>query len=332
MNDVCEVRVTTLCFSMDTVPHSTLHTCTHSHSQHTTVHAHTQCPHPSPHTLHQDCMNACMHTCVPLEVGVAGRGWGEERGGHGRKGSGGRREEEGSCPYLYLYLDLQVGPVDGEQRAVRAGGAQLPGTVGHVPVAVSQEDQRGEGGDLAGEGALVCRGGHRGLHFRGRPHTHISLPHFVSGVCSWFTHPTHPSHSTHPHSHLTQPTPLTPPTPTLTPPTPMLTPHTHVHVHSQYTVGGPVLVQLVPTSHFGLRVEQEVIRKPGDNQWTTATHTANNGFIHIHHTIQHICTIKMFSRLSFTYVLVTTCFQWCTVFTALSLVQAVHCLDAGSCS
>ena len=104
-------------------------------------------------------MNACMHTRVPtLEVGVAGRG------------SGGRREEEGSCPYLDLHLDLQVGPVDGEQRAVRAGGAQLPGTVGHVPVAVSQEDQRGEGGHLAGEGALVCRGGHRGLHFRGRPH------------------------------------------------------------------------------------------------------------------------------------------------------------------
>ena len=209
--------MTTLCLSLDTVPYSTLHTCTHSHSQHTTVHAHTQCPHPSPHTLHQDCMNACMHTRVPLEVGVAGRA------------SGGKREEEGSCPHLDLHLDLQVGPVDGEQRAVRAGGAQLPGTVGHVPVAVSQEDQRGEGGDLAGEGALVCRGGHRGLHFICTP-THISLPHFVSGVCSWFTHPTYP------HSH---------PTPTLTPPT-------HVHVHPQYTVGGPVLVQLVPTSHFGL--------------------------------------------------------------------------------
>ena len=137
----------------------------HTHSQHTTVHAHTHCPHPSPHTLHQDCMNTCMHAHVPLEVGVAGRG------------SGGRREEEGSCPYLDLHLDLQVGPVDGEQRAVRAGGAQLPGTVGHVPVAVSQEDQRGEGGDLAGEGALVCRGGHRGLHFRGRPHMVDLSPH-----------------------------------------------------------------------------------------------------------------------------------------------------------
>ena len=52
------------------------------------------------------------------------------------------REEEVSCPYLDLHLDLQVSPVDGEQCAVRAGGAQLPGVVGHVPVAVSQEDQR----------------------------------------------------------------------------------------------------------------------------------------------------------------------------------------------
>ena len=69
------------------------------------------------------------------------------------------REEEVSCPYLDLHLDLQVSPVDGEQCAVRAGGAQLPGAVGHVPVAVSQEDQRGEGGDLAGEGALLCRRG-----------------------------------------------------------------------------------------------------------------------------------------------------------------------------
>ena len=69
------------------------------------------------------------------------------------------REEEVSCLYLDLHLDLQVSPVDGEQCAVRAGGAQLPGAVGHVPVAVSQEDQQGEGGDLAGEGALLCRGG-----------------------------------------------------------------------------------------------------------------------------------------------------------------------------
>ena len=67
------------------------------------------------------------------------------------------RDEEVSCPYLDLHLDLQVSPVDGEQCAVRAGGAQLPGAVGHLPVAVSQEDHRGEGGDLAGEGALLCR-------------------------------------------------------------------------------------------------------------------------------------------------------------------------------
>ena len=68
------------------------------------------------------------------------------------------REEEVSCPYLDLHHDLQVSPVDGEQCAVRAGGAQLPGVVGHVPVVVSQEDQQG-GGDLAGEGALLCRRG-----------------------------------------------------------------------------------------------------------------------------------------------------------------------------
>ena len=176
MNDACKGRVTTPCLSMDTVPHSTPHTCTHSHSQHTTVRTHTQCPHPSPHTLHQDCMNACMHTRVPLEVGVAGRG------------SGGRREEEGSCPHLDLHLDLQVGPVDGEQRAVRVGGAQLPGTVGHVPVVVSQEDQRGEGGDLAGEGALICRGGHRGLHFRGRPHIHLARGGGELGGAGHFCH------------------------------------------------------------------------------------------------------------------------------------------------
>ena len=95
------------------------------------------------------------------------------------------REEEVSCLYLDLHLDLQVSPVDGEQCAVRAGGAQLPGAVGHVPVAVSQEDQWGEGGDLAGEGALLCRGG--GLHFICTP-THTSLTHFVNGVSSCFTH------------------------------------------------------------------------------------------------------------------------------------------------
>ena len=117
------------------------------------------------------------------------------------------REEEVCCPYLDLHLDLQVSPVDGEQRAVRAGGAQLPGAVGHVPVAVSQEDQRGEGGDLAGEGALLCRRGQgEGLHFictPTQPH-HTTQPpltsvaahpypltphsHFVNGVSSCFTH------------------------------------------------------------------------------------------------------------------------------------------------
>ena len=83
-----------------------------------------------------------------------------------------RREEEVSCPSLDLHLDLQVSPVDGEQCAVRAGGAQLPGAVGHVPVAVSQEDQRREGGNLAGEGASAEEG--RGLHFICTP-THTSL-------------------------------------------------------------------------------------------------------------------------------------------------------------
>ena len=92
-------------------------------------------------------------------------------------------------------------------------------------------------------------------------HTLTSHSHTLSVVCA--------------HGSLTQPTPLTPPTLTLTSPTPTLPPPTHVHVHPQYTVGRPVLVQLVPTSHFGLRVEQEVVRKPEDNQWTTATHTAN---------------------------------------------------------
>ena len=87
------------------------------------------------------------------------------------------REEEVSCPYLDLHLDLQVSPVDGEQCAVRAGGAQLPGAVGHVPVVVSQEGQRGEGGDLAGEGALLCRRGKgRGTAF----HLHTSLT-----LCQW---------------------------------------------------------------------------------------------------------------------------------------------------
>ena len=42
-------------------------------------------------------------------------------------------------------------------------------------------------------------------------------------------------------------------------------PPTHVVLHPQYAVGCPVLVRWVPTSHFGLRVEQEVIRKPDDS-------------------------------------------------------------------
>ena len=107
------------------------------------------------------------------------------------------------------------------------------------------------------------------------------------------------------HSHCTStpwtigiPTPLHPPTftpihpPHSTPPiltsTPSPVPPTHVDVHPQYAVGGPVLVQWVPASHFGLRVEQEVVRKPEDQQWITVT--ANNGFIHIPCTIQHIQT------------------------------------------
>ena len=54
--------------------------------------------------------------------------------------------------------------------------AQLPGAVGHVPVAVSQEDQRGEGGDLAGEGALVCRAGEgRETAFHLHTHSHLTL-------------------------------------------------------------------------------------------------------------------------------------------------------------
>ena len=47
-------------------------------------------------------------------------------------------------------------------------------------------------------------------------------------------------------------------------------------------------MQWAPTSHFGLQVEQEVVRKPEDQQWITVT--ANNGFKHIPCTIQHIQT------------------------------------------
>ena len=93
----------------------------------------------------------------------------------------------------------------------------------------------------------------------------------------------------HPPTHQGAATPtLTPslslPTPSLLPPPP-----THVHVHPQYTVGSPILVQWIPTSHFGLRMEQEVVRQPEDNQQITdSTHIANNDSIHIHCTIHHI--------------------------------------------
>ena len=96
------------------------------------------------------------------------------------------------------------------------------------------------------------------------------------------------------HSHCTStpwtegiPPPLHPPTFTPTHP-PHPTPPTHVDAHPQYAVGGPVLVQWVPKSHFGLQVEQEVIRKPEDQQWITVT--ANNGLKHIPCTIKHIQT------------------------------------------
>ena len=91
------------------------------------------------------------------------------------------REVAVSCPYFDLHLDLQVSPVDGEQCAVRAGGAQLPGAVGHVPVVVSQEDQWGEGGDLAGEGYTHLQGrGGEGTAFH--LHTHSHLTHILSMV------------------------------------------------------------------------------------------------------------------------------------------------------
>ena len=47
-------------------------------------------------------------------------------------------------------------------------------------------------------------------------------------------------------------------------------------------------MQWVPMSHFGLRVKQEVVRKPEEQQWITVT--ANTGFKHIPFTIQHIQT------------------------------------------
>ena len=143
---------------------------------------------PHPHTapgLHQH-----MHTHVSsptLEVGLGG-----ERGG-------------GQLSLLDLLRDLQVSPVDGEQCAVRGRGAQLPGAVGHVPV--SQEDQWGEGGDLAGEGTLLCRRKEgRGTAFH--LHTHSHLTHILCQQwCEFVFHshctstpwtigiPSHPSHS-----------------------------------------------------------------------------------------------------------------------------------------
>ena len=204
--------------------------------------------------------------------------------------------EEVSCPYLDLHLDLQVSPVDGEQCAVRAGGAQLPGAVGHVPVEVSQEDQRGEGGDLAGEGALLCRREEgRGTAFH--LHTHSHLTHTLCQWCELVFH----SHCTSTPWTIGIPPPLHPPTFTPTHPphstspiltsTPSPAPPTHVDVHPQYAVGGPILVQWVPTSHFGLRVEQKVVRKPEDQQWITVT--ANNNLKPIPCTIQHIQTNTM---------------------------------------
>ena len=111
------------------------------------------------------------------------------------------------------------------------------------------------------------RGG--GLHFICTP-THTSLT-----LCQWCELVFH-SHCTSTPWTIGIPPPLHPPTfipthpPHSTPPiltsTSSPVPPTHVDVHPQYAVGGPVLVQWVPTSHFGLRVEQKVVRKPEDQQ------------------------------------------------------------------
>ena len=54
---------------------------------------------------------------------------------------------------------------------------EVPKAVAHVPVVVSQEDQQGEGGDLAGEGALLCRRGEgRGTAFHLHTHSHCITP------------------------------------------------------------------------------------------------------------------------------------------------------------
>ena len=133
----------------------------------------------------------------------------------------------------------------------------------------------------------ICRGG-EGLHFICTP-THT--------LCQWCELVFH-SHCTSTPWTIGIPPPLHPPTFTpIHPPhstspiltsTPFPIPPTHVDVHPQYAVGGPVLVQRVPTSHFGLRVEQEVVRKPEDQQWITGT--ANINLKHIPCTIQHIQT------------------------------------------
>ena len=124
---------------------------------------------------------------------------------------------------------------------------------------------------------------------------HPLTPH--SPLCQWCELMFH-SHCTSTPWNIGIPPPLYPPTfipthpPHSTPPiltsTPSPVPPTHVDVHTQYAVGGPVLVQWVPTSHFGLRVEQKVVRKPEDQQWITVT--ANNNLKPIPCTIQHIQT------------------------------------------
>ena len=103
---------------------------------------------------------------------------------------------------------------------------------------------------------LICvdQWGYSGLHFICTP-THT--------LCQWYPYVSLNTTSLHPMDHHV---PLSLHLPqschTLTPPT-------HVDVHSQYAVGGPVLVQWVPTSHFRVRVEQEVVKKPEDQQWLT---------------------------------------------------------------
>ena len=155
--------------------------------------------------------------------------------------------------------------------------------VGHVPLAVGQEDQQGEGGDLAGEGDLLCRRREeRGTAFH--LHTHSHLTHTLCQWCELVFH----SHCTSTPWTIDIPLPLHPPTHLHSHSSTPLPP-THVDVHPQYAVGGPVLVQWVPTSHFGLQVEQEVVRKPEDQQWITVT-ANNNNLKHIPCTIQHIQT------------------------------------------